>query len=84
MVWIFAAVCVMRPKSRPSSTSSAVPFQPLIRPPWRVARVQAEVAGPHIQLPGLRGLARFGQRGVERGFQLALHRVGVACLRASS
>jgi hypothetical protein len=39
----------------------------------RIARVEREVAGLHIQLPRFRGLAGFGQRGVQRLLQLALH-----------
>ena len=74
-----SSACVMRPvswrdarcMSRPSTTSSALPCQPLMTCPWAVARRQSEKLPVCTSTwPGLLRLARLGQRRVERLLQL--------------
>ena len=45
--------------------------------PWRIARVEREVAGLHLHLARLRDLARLGQRRVQRLLELACTDIGV-------
>ena len=45
-----------------------------------VARVQAEIASSHVQLAWHSCCLGNRQRGIERGFQLGLHRVGIGAI----